>query len=122
MANQGAATLNSAAVQAFRSIPGEGIKTLTVDNGKDFAGHKGLSQKLGCVLYFAYPYHSWERGLNEHPNGLLRHYLPKGTSFEGLTQRRLDRIIEKINNRPRKVLGYRTPHEVFSEYLFALQI
>jgi IS30 family transposase len=58
MANQGAATLNSAAVRAFRSIPGEGIKTLKVDNGKDFAGHKGLSQKLGCALYFVHPYHS----------------------------------------------------------------
>jgi IS30 family transposase len=86
---------------------------VTVDNGKEFSGHKGLAQKLGCDIYFAHPYHSWERGLNEHTNGLIRQYLPERTSFEGLTQRQLDRIIEKINNRPRKALGYRTPNEVF---------
>jgi IS30 family transposase len=94
---------------------------VTADNGKAFSGHKGLAQSLGCDIYFVHPYHSWERGLNEHTNGLIRQYLPKGTSFEGLTQRQLDRIVEKINNRPRKALGYRTPNEVFSEHLFALQ-
>jgi IS30 family transposase len=121
MPNKAAATLNKAALRAFRSIPDECLKTLTVDNGKEFSGYKGLAQSLGCDIYFARPYHSWELGLNEHTNGLIRQYLPKGTSFEGLTQRQLDRIIEKINNRPRKALGYRTPNEVFSEHLFALQ-
>jgi IS30 family transposase len=121
MPNKAAAALNKAAVRAFRSIPDEYIKTVTVDNGKAFSGHKGLAQELGCAIYFAHPYHSWERGLNEHTNGLIRQYLPKGTSFEGLTQRQFDRIVEKINNRPRKALGYRTPNEVFSEHLFALQ-
>jgi IS30 family transposase len=71
MPNKAAATLNRAAVRAFRSIADEYIKTLTVDNGKEFAGHKELSQKLGCDIYFAHPYHSWDRGLNEHTNGLM---------------------------------------------------
>jgi IS30 family transposase len=96
MPNKAAATLNKAAVRAFRSIPDEYIKTVTAGNGKEFSGHKGLARELGCDIYFAHPSHSWERGLNEHANGLIRQYLPKGTSFEGLTQRRLDRIIEKI--------------------------
>ncbi|MDR0706939.1 MAG: IS30 family transposase, partial [Treponema sp.] len=89
MPNKAAATVNKAAVRAFRSIPDECIKTVTAGNGKEFSGHKGLSQDLGCEIYFAHPYHSWERGLNERANGLIRQYLPKGTSCEGLTQRRL---------------------------------
>ncbi|MDR1985341.1 MAG: IS30 family transposase [Treponema sp.] len=102
-------------------MPDEYIKTVTVDKGKAFSGYKGLSHDLGCDSYVAHPYHSWERGLNEHPNGLIRPYLPKGTSFERLTQGQLDRIVERINDRPRKALGYLTPNEVFSEHLFALQ-
>jgi IS30 family transposase len=93
MPDKTAATLNKAAIRAFRSIPDEYIKTVTVGNGKEFSGHKGLAQSLGCEIYFAHPCHSWKRGLpgrgsglNEHTNGLIRQYLPKGTSFEGLTQ------------------------------------
>lgn len=122
MPNKAAATLNEAAVRAFQPVPAECLKTLTVDNGKEFSAHKALSGELRCDIYFAHPYHSWERGLNEHTNGLIRQYLPKGTSFDTLTQEELDRIVEKINNRPRKALGYRTPNEVFSERLLALQI
>jgi IS30 family transposase len=122
MANKAAATLNRAAIRAFNPIPDACIKTMTFDNGKEFSCHKALAAALGCDIYFAHPYHSWERGLNEHTNGLIRQYLPKKTSFDTLTQRQLDRIIAKINNRPRKALGYRTPHEVFSERKFALQI
>jgi IS30 family transposase len=88
--------------------------TLTLDNGKEFAAHKELSQALGLDICFARPYHSWERGLNEHTNGLIRQYLPKKIPFDTLTQKQLDKIVDKINNRPRKVLGYLTPYEVFS--------
>jgi IS30 family transposase len=88
--------------------------TLTLDNGKEFAAHKSLSQALGIDIYFAHPYRSWERGLNEHTNGLLRQYLPKKIPFDTLTQKQLDKIVAKINNRPRKVLGYLTLYEVFS--------
>jgi IS30 family transposase len=65
-------------------------------------------------IYFAHPYRSWERGLNEHTNGLIRRYLPKKIPFDTPTQKQLDKIVDKINNRPRKVLGYLTPYEVFS--------
>jgi IS30 family transposase len=114
MPDKRAATLNKAAVRAFKSIPAQMRNTLTLDNGKEFAAHKSLSQRLGIDIYFAHPYHSWERGLNEHTNGLIRQYLPKKIPFDTLTQKQLDKIVYKINNRPRKVLGYLTPYEVFS--------
>jgi IS30 family transposase len=117
MQNKSAQTLNKAAIRAFRNIPAACRATLTLDNGKEFAEHKALAAALGLDIYFAHPYHSWERGLNEHTNGLLRQYLPKKVSFEGLTQKHLDKIVFKINNRPRKVLNYRTPYEVFSEFI-----
>jgi IS30 family transposase len=88
--------------------------TLTVDNGKEFAEHQSLSQAPGIDISFAHPYHSWERGLNEHTNGLLRQYLPKKIPFDTLTQKQLDKIAAKINNRPRKVLGRLTPYKAFS--------
>jgi IS30 family transposase len=114
MPDKRAASLNHAAVRAFEPIPAQLRNTLTVDNGKEFAAHKSLSQALGIDIFFAHPYHSWERGLNEHTNGLIRQYLPKKTPFNTLAQEELDKIVEKINNRPRKVLGYLTPCEVFS--------
>jgi IS30 family transposase len=105
MPNKAAATLNRAAVRAFKPIP-EGMRnTLTLDNGKEFAAHKSLSQALGLDICFARPYRSWERGLNEHTNGLIRQHLPKKTPFDTPTQKQLDKIVDKINNRPRKVLG-----------------
>ena len=116
LANKTADTLNKAAVRAFRGIPAEARNTLTVDTGKEFAAHACLSQALSLDIFFAHPYHSWERGLNEHTNGLIRQYLPKKVPFDTLTQKQLDKIIAKINNRPRKVLGYLTPYEVFSPY------
>ncbi|MDR0637690.1 MAG: IS30 family transposase, partial [Spirochaetaceae bacterium] len=92
--------LNKAAVRAFRGIPPEARKTLTVDNGKEFAAHACLSQALSTDIFFAHPYHSWERGLNEHANGLIRQYLPKKIPFDTLTQKQLDKIVAKINNGP----------------------
>jgi IS30 family transposase len=79
MPDKTAVTLNKAAVRAFKPIPSQMRNTLTLDNGKEFAAHKRLSQALGIDIYFAHPYHSWERGLNEHTNGPLRQYLPKNT-------------------------------------------
>ena len=114
MPNKMALTLNKAALRAFRPIPAQKMTTLTLNNGKEFAAHKALSEALDLDIYFAHPYHSWERGLNEHTNGLLRQYLPKKVPFDTLTQKQLDIIVAKINNRPRKVLGYLTPYEVFS--------
>ena len=114
MPDKTAASLNKAAACAFKPIPAQLRKTLTLDNGKEFAAHKTLSQDIGIAVYFAHPYHSWERGLNEHTNGLIRQYLPKKIPFVTLTQKQLDKIVDKINNRPRKVLGYLTPYEAFS--------
>jgi IS30 family transposase len=95
----------------------DAVETITGDNGKEFAGHLKVSEGLNCDFYFAHPYSSWERGLNENTNGLIRQYAPKGTSFENIDQARLDFIMERLNNRPRKTLGFRTPREVFFENL-----
>lgn len=89
------------------------IHTITSDNGLEFANHKDISKALGCDYYFAHPYSSWERGLNEYTNGLIRQYIPKGTSFINITKKEIKIIEDKLNNRPRKSLGWRTPNEVF---------
>jgi IS30 family transposase len=114
--------LNHAAEVLFRRIPAVFKKSLTVDNGKEFAQHLILANKIHMAVFFAHPYHSWERGLNEHTNGLLRQYFPKCRDLRNLNPRKLAKAVEAINNRPRKCLGYRTPNEVFRDQKFALQI
>ncbi len=91
------------------------IKTITYDNGKEFSGHRKIAEILQCDIYFAKPYHSWQRGLHEHTNGLVRQYFPKGTDFTKLTQTQIQTIEDKLNQRPRKSLAYKTPYEVFSK-------
>ena len=88
-------------------------KTITSDNGKEFAYHKQVSEALDTSFYFAHPYSSWERGLNEHTNGLIRQYLPKKTDFTQISKEEITTIQDKLNHRPRKILNYRTPFEVF---------
>jgi len=87
--------------------------TITSDNGKEFAYHEDVSKALDAKFYFANPYHSWERGLNEHTNGLIRQYLPKQTDFTKVKRKEIREIQNRLNNRPRKSLGYKTPSEVF---------
>ena len=87
------------------------IKSLTLDNGTEFHGYAQLERRHGTPIYFARPYHSWERGTNENTNGLIRQYLPKGTCFKDLTQRGCRVIEDALNSRPRKKLGFRTPNE-----------
>ena len=87
--------------------------TMTFDNGKEFAGHEIMAEKLKMAVYFAHPYHSWERGLNENTNGLLRQYFPKGTCFEEITEAQVQTAVDRLNHRPRKILGFKTPFEVF---------
>ncbi len=87
--------------------------TLMVDNGKEFADHAFMAQRLQVDVYFAQPYCSWQRGINENTNGLLRQYFPKSTNFRKVTQGQVDDALYKLNHRPRKCLGYKTPHEVF---------
>jgi IS30 family transposase len=87
--------------------------TITADNGKEFAGHEILSEQLETDVYFAHPYASWERGLNENTNGLIRQYFVKGSSFENITSEEVEIVMNKLNHRPRKTLNYETPHAVF---------
>ena len=91
------------------------LHTITADNGKEFARHKEIAEKLGVQFYFARPYHSWERGANENTNGLIRQYIPKGTDFSTLTDEYIAEVEWKLNNRPRKSLGYLTPLEYFKK-------
>jgi IS30 family transposase len=89
------------------------VKTLTYDNGKEFAYHKAISAALNSEAYFAHPYHSWERGLNENTNGLIRQYLPKKMDFKSVAEEDVRQIQNKLNNRPRKCLGFKTPNQLF---------
>ena len=89
------------------------VKTMTYDNGKEFAQHERVSQTLKCKAYFAHPYSSWERGTNENTNGLIRQYYPKKSSFIRIKSEHTKMLMDKLNNRPRKCLDYETPSEVF---------
>lgn len=89
------------------------VLTITSDNGGEFAHHGRIAQGLGAQFYFARPHASWERGVNENTNGLLRQYFPKHADFAMITEAEVERAMERLNNRPRKTLGYRTPNEVF---------
>ena len=89
--------------------------TLTVDNGKEFASHESVAETLRIKVYFADPYSAWQRGLNENTNGLIRQYVPKGSDVRVLTDEQIQHIMDRLNNRPRKSLGYLTPNEVFYE-------
>lgn len=93
------------------------FRTITVDNGLEFAGHAELSPALNCSIYFAHPYRSWERGLNENTNGLIRQYFPKGIDLLSVTQEKVAEVEKLLNNRPRKILEYRTPAEVMTTLL-----
>lgn len=89
------------------------VHTITSDNGREFARHQCIAQQLQADFYFAHPYASWERGLNENTNGLVRQYFSKKSDFSKITDRQIKKAVERLNNRPRKTLGYKTPHEVF---------
>jgi IS30 family transposase len=95
------------------------LRTITFDNGKEFAYHAQIKEALGADNYFAHPYHSWERGLNENHNGLIRQYLPKGMPLDKVATEDIAIIQAKLNNRPRKLLGYKTPNEVYDAMCLA---
>ncbi len=91
------------------------VHTVTCDNGSEFARHLRLSHSLKGRFFFAHPYASWERGLNENTNGLVRQYFPKRTDFATVSEEEIEAVMDKLNRRPRKALGYRTPNEAFYE-------
>jgi IS30 family transposase len=96
------------------------VYTITSDHGKEFSEHEEIARRLELSFYFAHPYSAWERGPNENTNGLLRQYFPKYTSFEEISDAQLESVMDKLNHRPRKTLGYRTPYEVFFNKSVAL--
>ena len=97
------------------------VHTLTGDNGKEFSEHQTIAQALEARFYFAHPYSSWERGLNENTNGLIRQYFPKKSSLVTITDKQIENVQEKLNNRPRKTLDFDTPQQLFSNSLVALE-
>ncbi len=110
--NKKAQTVTNAIKEALFPIK-DAVLTLTADNGKEFAMHEKITSFLEAQVYFAKPYHSWERGLNEHTNGLVRQYFPKKTRFDTITKRDVQRVENLLNLKPRKSLNYRTPLETF---------
>ena len=102
-------------VQCLHRLPVTVVRTLTFDNGKEFAKHRVIAEFFDAKCYFATPYHSWERGLNEHTNGLIRQYFPKSKDLSNLTAKELRFVEDQLNDRPRKELGFKTPREVYDE-------
>ena len=97
-------------------------KTMTYDNGSEMAEHKSITQSTGMKVYFAHPYSSWERGTNENTNGLIRQYFPKKRSFVTITQQEIEFVMDRLNNRPRKCLGFKSPNQVFFNHSSAVAL
>jgi IS30 family transposase len=93
------------------------IHTITADNGKEFTNHNAIAKALSIDFYFADAYSSWQRGANENLNGLLRQYIPKKTNFTELTQKQIDGYVDKLNNRPRKRLGFKSPNFMMKQFI-----
>lgn len=118
--NRKSATVRKGFAKEFNQIENLFTKSLTYDNGMEMAEHKKFSNHTNMPVYFAHPYSSWERGTNENTNGLIRRFFPKKTDFSKVTEKQLKFVQENLNNRPRKVLGYRTPKEIFKSELLNL--
>jgi transposase, IS30 family len=112
-----ATTVREAIVELFHPLPSSLRRTLTLDNGKEFAEHERLSQEAALDVYFAKPYCAWQRGTNENTNGLVRQFFPKGTDLVHEPVQRFEKVQHLLNNRPRRRLGYRTPLEILSSRL-----
>jgi Transposase and inactivated derivatives, IS30 family len=102
--------MREALKEALRGLP---VYTLSLDNGSEFAEYKEIEKDLGATVYFADPHSPWQRGSNENINGLVRFFFPKGADFKAVAQEELYRVIELINERPRKCLGWLSPKDVF---------
>lgn len=121
VACRGAENVEAATLGLLAPLAGK-VNTITADNGGEFARHVHMASSLNASFFFAHPYSSWERGLNENTNGLIRQYFPKKTNFRDITDQEIQTVMDKLNNRPRKCLGFKTPNEVFfAEHEVALQ-
>ena len=117
MDNQDSMTARKAFTNEFKKIPDGLKKTLTYDQGQEMAQHKLFTKETNITVYFAHPRSPWERGSNENTNSLIRQYFPKGTDFNVIKEKRLKEVQDELNDRPRKTLGWHTPHEKFAEVL-----
>jgi IS30 family transposase len=117
--SKSAANVAEATIALLKPLE-EVVHTITADNGKEFAYHEKISRALSADVYFAHPYSSWERGLNENTNGLLRQYFPKSTDFKKVEQIEVRRALKRLNARPRKDLGFKTPAQLMSDHRAAL--
>jgi transposase, IS30 family len=111
------ATVRKAFEKAFKDIPTQMKKTLTYDNGSEMAQHKMFTKHTKIKVYFAHPYSPWERPTNENSNGLIRDFFPKGTDFNLISKKELQKVQDLLNERPRKVLNWNTPKAVFEEII-----
>jgi len=114
--NKSAQTVTDATIELLRPFEGA-VLTITADNGKEFAYHEKMTKALGAKVYFADPYCSWQRGLNENTNGLLRQYWPKKTDFKKISAKEVKSVIVQLNNRPRKKLNYKTPAKLMADHM-----
>ena len=108
-----------ATLSIYQKIPKWAVKSVTLDNGTEHVKHREISEILQVPFFFARPYHSWERWTNEHANGMIRRYFPKGTNFDSITDEQIQAVADCLNNRPRKILGYKTPKQVFDAHISA---
>jgi len=122
MENASAAAALEGFSRVLNGVPEPMRKSLTYDQGKEMSEHRQLTERTGVAVFFADPHSPWQRGSNENTNGLLRQYLPKGTDLSGYTQDELNAIAWKLNTRPRKIHGFRTPLQVYNEMLQLAQM
>jgi transposase, IS30 family len=113
--NRKSITVTQQFAQILNTLPKYILKSMTYDNGLEMANHKWLTENTGMDIFFANPYSSWERGTNENTNGLIRRFFPKGTDFNKITIEQLKQAQYSLNNRPRKILAYKTPNEIMNQ-------
>ena len=118
--NKEADIVSETIINMLKPFKGKVLFTITVDNGKEFALHKKIAKELETKVYFAHPYHSWERGLNENTNGLIRQYFPKKSDFKKITKNDIIFVENRLNNRPRKSLKFKKPKDIFLDSFVAL--
>ncbi len=119
VARKSAELVQTAVCQKLKPFKSK-VFTITSDNGKEFARHASMAATLKADFFFAHPYAAWERGTNENLNGLVRQYFPKQTDFSTLTDEDVELVTDRLNNRPRKTLEFRTPNEIFFNKTVAL--